>query len=193
MRNIDATTLAALGQKDVRMIALVKMEFRGYPVTLFTTYNDDIVFGGETYVATGSLGSISPVQEKNDLTPSDYTITLNGQDTDVAVRALNAPQLNNPVTVWLQTLDEDYRPQGEPYIYFKGLTDTVEVSHGKESVIAVGIRDRLSDWQNPRMSRYTDAEQRILYPDDKGFEYVTEISSREVEWPKDTWFQKNSD
>ena len=194
MRDLgDAITLTAMQQPQLRLVALVKIEFAGYPTTTFTTAYDDIVFGGDTYVAQGAIGSVSNISEDGNLTPSDYIITLDGTDASLAAAALNAPPLNNPVTVYLQTLDDNFRPQGTPFIYYRGLTDGVEVSAGASAVISVRVKDRLVDWQRPRISRYTNAEQQLLHPGDKGFEFVETLADKEPEWPAGSWFEKNQD
>ncbi len=194
MRNLgDAITEQALNESVLRVVALVKIEFAGYPATLFTTYHDDIEFGGETYVSQGSVGSVSNIEEDGSLSPSDYIITLDGTDVSIAAAALNAPPLNNPVTVYLQTLDENFRPQGTPFVHFKGITDGVEKVGGRTAIVSVRVKDRLADWQRPRVSRYTNAEQQLLYPNDKGFEFVETLASKEWEWPAASWFERNRD
>lgn len=193
MRDLgDAVTKSALEQDSIRVVAHVEILFDGFAPTRFTTYTDDISFDGKTFVARGAAGSISSISEDDSLSPSRYQITLAGTEDDLVQNAYNAKPMNAPCTVWLQTLDESFKPQGKPFIYFKGLSDTISINESKNPSITVNVRDRLADWSRPRLTRYTNAEQQLEYPGDKAFEFVNSLADKEIVWPADTYFQKRA-
>ena len=192
MRGINAATLAALGQPVVRMAFLALVEFPAPNRIAFTTLTYDFEHEGDTFVAAGNLGAVTEVASDSQVSPANYAISLSGINPDILQAAAIPNYMNHEATVWAMTVDRDYQIIGEPFIWFRGLTDSVNIDYGKLSSVTINVRDRAVDWQRPRISRYTDYDQKRNFPNDRGFEYVTQIASREVEWPADTWFEKNA-
>ena len=191
MRGIDSATLAALSEPVVRMAFLVEVLFPSPNTLRFTTLLRPYTHEGDTYVATGSLGSVTTAASNSQIEPSQYQITLSGIPEDNLAAAGQLDYMNHRATCWALVLDDQDQVVGEPFIWFRGLTDSVDIEIGNSPTIVIQVRDRITDWERPRISHYTDAEQRRLHPGDKGMEFVSQVSSREVEWPAETWFRKN--
>lgn len=190
MRNIDPVTLEAMRQRVVRFMVLVKIDFPGATLA-FNSGLDTVQLNGDTYTGFGNLGSVSGLDESGDISPNQYAIKVSGVSDEVLAAATDSQYLNNPAIVYLATLDADYQITGDPFIWFRGLTDSVDIAYGQESSVTINVRDRLTDWQRPKIERYTDADQQRMHPGDKGFEFVTEIASKDVNWPAESWFKKN--
>jgi hypothetical protein len=191
-RNIHPDTLAALGQKVVRLAFLVRIEFPAPNRLVFTTLLDNYDFDGDTFIGLGNLGSVSMPSSDGDLSPSQYAVTLSGINDDILEAATRLDYLNHLATSWAMTLDEDHQVIGQPFVWWRGLTDGSSINYGKISSVTVQVRDRLTDWARPRIERYTDEDQQRKHPGDRGFQFVSQISTREVEWPAESWFRKNA-
>ena len=58
--------------------------------------------------------------------------------------------------------------------------------NGEKSTIQVTVENKLIAFARKYVRRYTDNDQRIDHPTDKGFEYVTSIQDTEIVWGKVT-------
>ncbi len=192
MRNMDAATIARFREPVIRVAYLALIEFDAPYRLAFTTLLRNYVFEGDTFTGFGDLGSITPAASSGDLAPSNYEIKLSGVTDGILEAAGTIDYMNKRATVWAMTLDDNDEPDGVPFIWFRGLTDSVNVTIGESPSVTIAVRDRTTDWERPRISRYTDGDQQAMFPGDRGFEFVTQIASRDVEWPADTWFKKNS-
>lgn len=190
-RAIHPATLAAMSQPHWQGFVFARVDFDEGTLAINTSHRDR-VFGGVTYQATGELGNISPLDEEGQFTPSRHVITISGIDDGTLGKAATINYLNKKAVTHVAVIDDDGEIIGEPFIWFEGLTDTIDISFGQDSRIQIHIRDRLADWARNRISRYTDAEQKRLFPDDKALEYINQVPTREVVWPAKTWFQKNA-
>jgi hypothetical protein len=53
---------------------------------------------------------------------------------------------------------------------------------GQNATIGMTAENKLVDFRRPREVRYTDEEQKNLYPLDKGLEFVNSIQEKEIYW-----------
>jgi hypothetical protein len=57
------------------------------------------------------------------------------------------------------------------------------IDEGAESsTMSVTAESRLIDLDVTRERRYTDADQKIDFPDDKGLEFIADIQDKEIIW-----------
>ncbi len=192
MRSINPDTLTALSQRVIRIAFLCRVEFPDPYRIAFTSLARNYAFDGEVFLGVGALGGVTQSSETGDLNPSDYQITISGINDDVLATASQLSYMNHAATVWALVLDDDDQVIGDPFIWFKGRTDQIQVEYGSVSSVVIEVRDRMTDWSRPRVQRYTDESHQNQYPGDKFFEFVTEVAGRDVEWPADTWFEKNT-
>lgn len=71
---------------------------------------------------------------------------------------------------------------------FSGQMDTMTIDYGPEtSTIALDIESRLVRLTRPIIWRYTDADQKKLFPNDRFFEFVTDMEVKgALEWQSTT-------
>jgi len=59
----------------------------------------------------------------------------------------------------------------------------MNIDEGAEtSTIALSVESKLIDLERGRVFRYTDANQKSRYPDDKGFEFVEDLQDKRFSW-----------
>lgn len=192
MRDIHPDCITALGESVVRVAFLCKIDLPPPYELAFTSLLDSYNFNGTEFLALGNLGSISGLDEAGDNSPMMYAVTLSGIPDELLEAATQLNYLNHEATTWMLLLDEDHQVIGTPILWFKGLTDGAQVNYGSISSVTIQVRDRRADWQRARIERYTDQDQQRKHPGDRFFEFVSEVASKEVEWPAESWFRKNS-
>jgi hypothetical protein len=70
----------------------------------------------------------------------------------------------------------------DPLLVFVGRMDHMEVTDGETATVTLALENELAAWDKPRVRRFTDADQKSEYPNDRGFEFVTEAATRVVAW-----------
>jgi len=55
---------------------------------------------------------------------------------------------------------------------------------GDSSSINLTVENKLIQLDRARVRRFTDNDQKIDYPDDEGFSFVTKIQDKEIVWGK---------
>ena len=58
----------------------------------------------------------------------------------------------------------------------------MNIEAGETATISISVESRLVDWERPRVHRYTNADQQIAYPGDKGLEFVAQMVEKELVW-----------
>lgn len=181
MRQMTAPVIAALQADNVPLLVLVELQFASGTVRVCNAgYNFE--WDDYTWTGLGNLGSISAASEGEDLEMYGITLTLTGVPPEMVATALGSGYQGRPATIWLAPLDSNYQILSDPTIIFKGRMDTMPIEMSDTATIQLSIESRLVDWERPRVRRYNHADQVIEYPDDKGFEFVTQMAEREIVW-----------
>ena len=189
MRTLSPDIVAAFESGAVHIIVLVEIVTPTLTVRMTSdTYDNE--FNGETFV-TGTLGSISAVDESGDISSTGISITFSGVDpTTLAVAASNG-FLNSPVKIWLHISSDVSETEGA-MLFFDGFTTGApSISYGNSSSVAVSCQGKFAALDRPRSERYADAEQQKKYPGDLGMQYASTVANKVVIWPAAKWFKNN--
>lgn len=180
-REISSLTLAA-GKADVaRPVILVRLDFLSGTVRA-TSAPFDVTHDGETYTGVGNLGAMSAVPEGAELQSYAVELTLSGIPPELVSMALADKYQGREARLYLALLDEEYRVTGTPLLIFRGQMDTLDIELGKTATLTLTVQSRMADWERPRLRRYTHEDQRALYPEDKGFEFVGQMAEKTIYW-----------
>lgn len=145
------------------------------------------VYETELYTGVGDLLAIGSVRESTDLNANGTTITLTGVKTSLVAIARDEDYQGEKATIKLGAMDETANVVTSPVTLFTGFMDTMTISdNGEKSTIQVTVENKLIAFARKYVRRYTDNDQRIDHPTDKGFEYVTSIQDTEIVWGKVT-------
>ena len=137
----------------------------------------------KSWEGVGEFGAISTIPETSGVNAVGITLTLSGIPSDMLTLLLTDFRSFKPLKVWFALLDEDGDPVLDPYLAFSGRTDKAKLFEGsaKSSIMITG-ENRLIELNRSRERRYTDEDQHIEFPGDKGFEFVEEITSEVDSW-----------
>ncbi len=160
---------------------LAKLEFDGGDFRVWSG-RGDLPYASEIYTGVGDLGRISEVEEGIDQRAFGISLEISGIPPSNVSIALSEELQNRKAQVWLGFFDSNYVLVADPVLLFKGRMDTMDVKLGKTATIAVTAESRLIDWSRPRVRRYTDGDQRERFPGDKGFQFISDATDKEIVW-----------
>ena len=187
-----STEMQAVASADlVRPIYLVKMEFDSGDVNLWSGLGN-LVYNGDTYIGTGDLMAISPVKESEELIANGVNFTVSGIKQSLVSIARDEPYQGRQITLYLGAFDENADIISSPVILFGGFMDVMTISDsGETSTISISAENKLIAFDRASVRRFTAEDQKIDYPLDKGFEFVSQIAQQEIIWGRPTPSSRN--
>lgn len=181
-RSLHADMQAVATAEVVRPVIFVDAEFDSSELNLWSGYGN-LAWSGKTYVGAGNLLNISAIQENVELRANGLQLTLSGVLSPLLNKALTEDYQGRQLWVWLGAMDEDNHIISNPVIVFSGFMDTMVIADsGEQAVIQLSVENRLIEFERTRVRRFTDGDQRIEYPNDDGFEYVSQIQEKQIVW-----------
>ena len=185
-RTLSTEMQAVATAELVRPIYLVKMEFTSGNLFLWSGLGS-LVYSGDTYVGTGDLMAISPIKESEELTANGVTFTVSGVKESLIQKARDEPYQGRKITLYLGAFDENADIISSPVVLFSGFMDVMTISDsGETSTITIAAENKLISFDRSSIRRFTAEDQKIDYPTDKGFEFVSKISQQEIIWGRPT-------
>lgn len=174
-RNITTDAKNASLASHVRICLLAALEFDSG--TIYVSNSDrTITYGGHDYLAVGTFGSISGVEENSILAASKIDLTLTGIDPALISTAFNEHYQGRGATIYVAFLDSTYTLIADPVIVFKGTMDNMNIKIGGQGVITLGVISRLDDWNKSKVRRYNNEDQQSIYAGDKGLEFAEQTA-----------------
>lgn len=182
---LDPTMAAALDDPVIRIVLFVEAHFVS-GVRRLCTMTSDFEWNGYTWVgsknqAGAGVVSIGRVEETQQIKAGSIKVTIDGTNPAYISDAMQEMRRGKAGKMWLGLLSASRTLIGSPGLMFDARLDTCNLD---ENSITLGYVDRIVDLENPRGGRYTDADQRIRYPNDRGFSHVTALVDRQFEWGK---------
>lgn len=181
MRDLDNVSLAESKKDLLRPFSAVELDYPDGIVRLsFLPF--DVVIDGNTFTGAGDLGAISMVTEGAEQKSYGITITLSGIPSVRTDYLLKQDIQGRIAKIWMGFLDENHQIIGKPVVIFVGRMDTQLLKVGKNTDIEVTVESLFIDWQRAKVRRLTNEDQVALYPNDKGFEFVSAVADMELIW-----------
>ena len=174
---VEETILSPL----VRPFLVLDADYPDGPVRA-TTLDRNVVIDGEMYWNTNVLGSVSGLTEGAEQQSYATTVALSGVPGNF-MRYLASQKVQGRLAkIRLGFINKDFEVIGELVTIFVGRMDTQDVSAGKTTGVAVTVQSLLVDWERARVRRFTDADQQVRYPGDRGLEYVAAVADMTILW-----------
>lgn len=186
MRNISTEMQAVSTAEVVRPVMFVECDFDSGEINLWNGVGA-LDYGGKTYIGAGNLLRVEPVSESAELRANGTSVTLSGINNTLVSLAKDEDYQGREMVIKLGAMDENNDVIADPVIMFSGFMDTmVLVEAGDTSSIKIDVENKLIQMERARVRRFTDNDQKIDYPNDDGFSFVTKIQDRQVNWGKPT-------
>ena len=180
-RGLTNDMVTEVSASQLSPILLASLSF-ATPVHIWTGYGT-ITVGSTAYLGIGTLGSISPVEETTDLAARGISMQLSGVPTAMLAVALTENYQGRECSVLFGALQASGALVSSPVTIFSGRMDVVSINDdGQNATIGMTAENKLVDFRRPREVRYTDQEQKNLFPSDKGLEFVTAIQEKQIYW-----------
>lgn len=181
-RSLSSGMQAVTTADVVRPIILVEAEFDSATTRMWSG-TGDLSWNSETWTGTGQLLRVDAVEESIEMRAVGTTVTLSGIPSELISLALQEDYQGRTLTIYLGAFDDDNNVITSPVTIFSGRMDVMSISEdGQTSTIEVTVENRLIDFERARERRYTSEDQKIDFPSDKGFEFVSTIQDKEIVW-----------
>jgi len=189
MRSLTTSASAALSAPVITTAVLVEMMF-STPVRLNNT-PFTINHAGADWLGAGALGSVEPLREAAGGEVVGVEFTLSGVPTENLALALAESPRGKACRVYLAVLDSVSGAVLDAPLIFPGVLDTMAIrEEGQQGVIAVTAMHLGKHLQRVKSIRYSDADQRRLYPGDSSMRFVVSQSQHQDVWPAASFFRK---
>ena len=180
-RAMNSLTSAAAKEATVRPILLCRLDFAS-GVVCATTAPFNVAHAGEVYQGVGHLGAISGCSEGAELQGYALTLTLSGIPPELLALTLSDAWQGRDAQLWLGLLDDHHQLIATPLLLFRGRMDTLDMQLGHTATLTLVVQSRLSDWERPRLRRYTNEDQKSDYPNDRGLEFIAQMAEKTIYW-----------
>ena len=143
----------------------------------------DLVAGGETWIGAGTLLSISQVEENSEIVAGKVDFGRNGVSNSLISLALGEHYQGRTVEMFLCFFDENGAVIQTPVPIYKGKLDIMELEDdGRKCSIIVRAESRLRNLRQAPLTRYTDQDQKALFPGDRFFEFLPQMQEKRLIW-----------
>ena len=206
-RNISSALQSATSESVVFPIIFVEAEFDSSTVRMWSGIGD-LSWDGHTWLGGGSLLGVSSIEESTEVKAVGTRVSLSGIPSEMLSLALQEDYQGRTLKVYLGAFTNEnafiLKQDGSvllkedggkiiaideqdiianPVVIFSGRMDIMTINEGGDtSTIEVTVENRLIDFERTRERRYTSEDQKIDYPNDKGFEFVSSIQDTEIVW-----------
>ena len=181
-RDLTPDFAAALGARDLRPVIFYEGGFASGPLRLWSGLSA-IDWAGQSWSGAGALLGLGSVEETGSVVASGTVVSLSGVPPDLGQLAIVEARQGLPGKLWLGLLTEAGTIIADPVLAFAGRLDVPEITDDVETCrITISYESRLIDLNTARSWRYTHESQKAIWPDDRGFEYVTAIQDQEIKW-----------
>lgn len=185
---ISVEQQAALEAPVVRVLYFVFFDFISAQAR-FTNSNVNITWGGYDWIGLGEFGSISEVEEEDNIDAKALTFTLNaGIPANIALAAGDVRDYRGrDAKMYMCPLDEQFRLIGTPELCWKGYMDIMSIGiEGVDASIALKCETAAYGFKRLPALRMNAPQQKKKYPTDTGFDYLNDLIAN-----PQTWLSKN--
>lgn len=182
MRSMLAAVQTASRATVVRPIVAVELDFQSGFVRLADTPFNVTDASGNVFNGVGALGSISSIDEGLDKQARGISLKITGIDPAFISTALGEQYQGRSCKVFVALMDDNHQIIPNMVQLGEWLMDTMNVTIGATAAISVKAESVLIAWDTPNLMRWTDSEQRLLHPADRGLEHVNASSEAPFQW-----------
>ena len=182
-RAMSSDMLAAVKASELQPALFVEAYFVTGPIHVWSGYGT-IQWNGHAWAGIGTLGGVSTIEDGASVEAKGITLTMSGIDPALIADVLGEFQLGAPVTVWLGLFSAGALITS-PIVSWAGRMDqpSIEVG-GNTAIISINCENRLLDMNISVYRRYTNDDQQLDHPGDRGLEFVSGIQEVTIYWGK---------
>ena len=176
MTTVTSSVQSALSAQPYTAARFVTLTLPGYTFRAWTGIGSKTL-NGNVYVGAGSLGDISPISDRSDLSAQKIQMTLTGLDPSLHADVVNYLHQGAPVEIIEAQMDQDGNVVPNSYDILVGEVDVMSMELGETLSVIVQVDNLLSMmFRGPDGHRRTGIDQQTLFSNsgspDLGLSYV---------------------
>lgn len=180
---IDQDLVDALDQRVVEPVYFVYVDWPDGAVYAHTGVGP-INYMGKIWHGMGMFGSIGAVECNDNIGSHSVTMQLSGIDPMLLTQVTTKNVINREVELHYGALNEQgHLISASPYFYGR-VSSTSLVRYDKDAITVQAV-SKTADWAKNRTDRYTDESHRSRHPGDDFFQYIQQMSQRDLNWGGD--------
>lgn len=183
-RELTAAFSAKLLEQVQYLHVLCQIEFPSGTVR-FWTGQENANWDGVTFDGVGRAIAFGRISETTDGSVQGVTLDISGIDSADLDDVQDDEFQDSDVTIWIAHVEITASSHFvyDPFQYFKGKLDSAEViDDGTTSTITFKAESKLINQVKRNSWRWTDQDQRQLFPGDLGLEFVAGIQDKKIIW-----------
>jgi len=180
-----STTTAFNNELDGEAVApfyAIELEFDDGFTRFWTGYGD-IAFGGNTYTGSADLAGVDTAEETTEIRATGAKVIVSGVPSTFISLALTEQYQGGACRIHFGFLGIDGSVVADPYMVFEGKMDVMNIAEASSgATVTITAENQLISLGRGAVARYTDADQKIKHPGDRGLEFVNSIQNKSVTW-----------
>tara|TARA_Y100001938_G_C7944042_1_gene355812 strand:+ start:19 stop:594 length:576 start_codon:yes stop_codon:yes gene_type:complete len=184
-RNITTAFKNRTNDQSIAPFYAVKLNFPSGAFLSNSSYQD-LTINGEVYSKAGQLMNIQNVAETADIKAQGLKVIFSGLPTSIASASLQDNAQGTKAEVYfgfMTPASSGFTIVNSPYLVFEGEVDVMQFQEsGDTATITFNIESKMVMLEKPIDRRYTDQDQKELFPNDKGLEFVVSLQDKKLTW-----------
>lgn len=184
-RGASAAVITELGKTQNQPFHLVDVIFDGTPIYVTDAWAN-VAWNAKTYTALGHFIGFSDIEESSALQVANLTAQLSGVDQSLISAVLSENYIDRTLRIYKGFLDDNAAVIASPILIFEGRMDAPTIEENPDDgscTVSIAATNAWVDFERKSGRHTNHEEQQLFFPGDKGFEFVSEITS-EITWGK---------
>lgn len=140
----------------------------------------DLVLDSQTYYGVGDVIYHSDIENSTTGTTTNVDLVLNGLDTDWLANIQLDNYIAKNVDIGVVYFSATTGNVLDHYIIYSGKIDSPKMT--SEGVVNLGLESYHVTENKVNPTRWSNANQRMKYPDDTFFKFIDEIQTKTINW-----------
>lgn len=181
-RDLTTAFKNAITAGTVKPVILITAAFDSETLR-FWNGTGTLTYDSNDYIGTGKLLTSGPIVETQNIEANGVEFQLSGVPSDLLAVALAEDIHDRTVTQTFVALDTDDTVIADPFTFFSGKADTMDIEEGsKFSTIKLTAESDLIALNRVNERRRTPEDQKLTYPGDTFFDQVAALQALDIVW-----------
>jgi hypothetical protein len=180
-RIVSATNATEADKPSIIAVVMADLDFVSGMVRVHDG-SGSLSFGGNTYLGAGQFAGLDVIDENVDIVARGIKLTLSGVDSTFVVPTMTEVYQNRDVTLYLGFVSPSTGALiATPETIWEGRMNQMSFKIDKgTALIELTCEHRLR--REPRVARYTDEDQRVVFSGDRFFDLMYAIPGFIGKW-----------
>lgn len=181
-RALTAGMITELTANTCRPAFFFEAVFESFTLRIWNGVGD-ISWNSQTWLGNGWFRGFSGARESDDFSRNNLEVHLSGVPDTVLALILAGSKQGAPGKLWLGMLNASRQVIADPYLVYEGKLDIPMLDEGAEDTeVTLTFENEFTSVNRSTDFRWESESQKIFYPTDKGFEYVTATQEWTGHW-----------